>query len=80
VSLFIHYFEPSGLVKVEKLKDGSGGHGLDGKKSVVTFYALTKRFQNEGTEQSGADQSAPAAESNSEGVEVPNSEPEGRSQ
>ena len=46
VSLVVEYFEPRGRVKVEKLRDGSGGYGLGGRNDVVTFFDLAQRFQD----------------------------------
>lgn len=44
-SLLIEYLEPDKRLKTERLKDVSGGYGLDKRKDIVTFYALTERFK-----------------------------------
>jgi len=46
VFLRIEYYESGALVKVEDLQDYSGNIELKDRKSVVTFFALAKRFQN----------------------------------
>lgn len=44
VSLIVECHEAGRLVAVENLFDGSGGHGLDSRKDVTTFYALANRL------------------------------------
>ncbi len=44
VSLLVEYYESGSRIRVENLNDGSGGHGLENRKDVPTFHALTARF------------------------------------
>jgi hypothetical protein len=57
-SLLVEYYEPAGRVKIEKLYDGSGGHGLDNRDDVTTFFTLVQRFNAKGIEP--GDPAAPA--------------------
>lgn len=59
-SLLVEYFESGKRVKTEQLKDESGGHGLEQRKDIVTFYSLAARFENDDAERGNASQPAPA--------------------
>lgn len=48
-SLIFEFRDSNGLVITEKMKDGSGGYGLDEREDVVTFAKLARKFKEEAT-------------------------------